>query len=121
MLPRLGGRREADPAPPCPTCKSPKTRRHGTFGKDQVQRYRCQACSLTFSNHPPRVPIPALTCPHCGEYVSKVIDSRPTPQATIMRRRECATCRRRFTTLETVQTTADGPTRIIGTSTSGNI
>ncbi len=46
-----------------------------------------------------------MKCPHCG-YTdgkgSKVIDSRPTDSGSIRRRRECAQCKRRFTTYEVV-------------------
>ncbi len=35
---------------------------------------------------------------------SKVIDSRPTEENTIRRRRECLQCQRRFTTFEMIET-----------------
>jgi transcriptional repressor NrdR len=41
-----------------------------------------------------------MNCPHCGKS-SRVVDSRPVPQG-IRRRRECLSCRRRFTTYEKV-------------------
>jgi len=45
-----------------------------------------------------------LKCPYCGSPDSKVIDSRPTDEDTsIRRRRECLTCRQRFTTFEVVE------------------
>ena len=45
-----------------------------------------------------------MKCPFCGHPESKVIDSRPAEEgASIRRRRECAACKRRFTTYETVE------------------
>ncbi|MBQ1352098.1 MAG: transcriptional repressor NrdR [Oscillospiraceae bacterium] len=45
-----------------------------------------------------------MKCPFCGHPESKVIDSRPAEEgASIRRRRECVTCKRRFTTYETVE------------------
>jgi transcriptional repressor NrdR len=45
-----------------------------------------------------------MKCPICHHTESKVIDSRPTPDGTsIRRRRECVGCGRRFTTYETVE------------------
>ncbi len=42
--------------------------------------------------------------PFCGYSEIKVIDSRPADEgASIRRRRECLTCRKRFTTYETVE------------------
>ena len=44
-----------------------------------------------------------MKCPFCGYLDSKVMDSRPTEEGTIIRRRrECPTCKRRFTTYERV-------------------
>ena len=46
-----------------------------------------------------------MRCPYCGENDSKVIDSRPTEDGEkIRRRRECLSCRKRFTTYEIVET-----------------
>jgi len=46
-----------------------------------------------------------LKCPYCACDESKVIDSRPTDDnERIRRRRECADCRKRFTTYEIVET-----------------
>jgi len=42
-----------------------------------------------------------MKCPSCGHPDSKVIDSRPTDNDSIRRRRECQACQRRFTTYET--------------------
>lgn len=42
-----------------------------------------------------------MRCPACGHVDSKVIDSRPTENDSIRRRRECLLCQRRFTTYET--------------------
>lgn len=45
-----------------------------------------------------------MKCPVCGYFDSKVIDSRPSPDgSSIRRRRECLECQRRFTTFETVE------------------
>lgn len=45
-----------------------------------------------------------MRCPFCGYSESKVIDSRPADEgASIRRRRECLSCRKRFTTYETVE------------------
>ena len=41
-------------------------------------------------------------CPNCGFAESKVIDSRPVGDNTSIRRRECLSCRRRFTTYEVI-------------------
>lgn len=41
-----------------------------------------------------------MRCPTCGYPDSKVIDSRPTEEGSIRRRRECLRCKRRFTTYE---------------------
>lgn len=43
-----------------------------------------------------------MKCPVCGYFDSKVVDSRPTDEGTIRRRRECLECRKRFTTYEIV-------------------
>src|SRR5437660_9700137 len=45
-----------------------------------------------------------MKCPFCAELENKVIDSRPSSQgAVIRRRRECLGCQRRFTTYERVE------------------
>jgi transcriptional repressor NrdR len=45
-----------------------------------------------------------MRCPYCQEYESRVIDSRASEDgSTIRRRRECAACKRRFTTYERVE------------------
>jgi transcriptional repressor NrdR len=45
-----------------------------------------------------------MKCPFCGYSESKVIDSRPADEgSTIRRRRECLSCKKRFTTYETVE------------------
>ena len=42
-----------------------------------------------------------MRCPSCGHPESKVVDSRPSDDnTTIRRRRECLSCRHRFTTYE---------------------
>lgn len=44
-----------------------------------------------------------MRCPWCGHQDDKVVDSRPAEQGTtIRRRRECLSCRRRFTTFERI-------------------
>lgn len=46
-----------------------------------------------------------LRCPACGDYLSRVVDSRVVgdPAAPmIRRRRRCLTCRSRFSTVERV-------------------
>ena len=45
-----------------------------------------------------------MRCPFCGSFDDQVIDSRPLDQAaSIRRRRECNSCRRRFTTYERLE------------------
>ena len=45
-----------------------------------------------------------MKCPFCGALESKVIDSRPADEGTmIRRRRECLTCKKRFTTYEAIE------------------
>ena len=45
-----------------------------------------------------------MKCPYCGHLESKVVDSRPADEgSSIRRRRECLSCRKRFTTYETVE------------------
>jgi transcriptional repressor NrdR len=47
-----------------------------------------------------------MKCPFCGEINNKVIDSRLSKDATIIRRRrECIECTRRFTTYEYIEDT----------------
>ena len=44
-----------------------------------------------------------MKCPFCGCLDSKVVDSRPTEEGSIIRRRrECPSCKKRFTTYERV-------------------
>ncbi len=45
-----------------------------------------------------------MRCPICGYNDSKVIDSRPTENSSIRRRRECLACQKRFTTYEIIDT-----------------
>jgi len=45
-----------------------------------------------------------LKCQFCGYSESKVVDSRPAEEgATIRRRRECLSCKKRFTTYEIME------------------
>jgi transcriptional repressor NrdR len=45
-----------------------------------------------------------MKCPFCGEIDNKVIDSRLSKDATVIRRRrECIPCNRRFTTYEHIE------------------
>lgn len=45
-----------------------------------------------------------MRCPYCDYEDSKVIDSRPTDEGqTIRRRRECISCKKRFTTYEKIE------------------
>ena len=45
-----------------------------------------------------------MRCPFCGDFESKVVDSRRSEEGdSIRRRRECIACGRRFTTYETVE------------------
>lgn len=46
-----------------------------------------------------------MKCPFCGDDDTRVIDSRPADDnSSIRRRRQCASCRKRFTTYEKVET-----------------
>ncbi|KRL64579.1 NrdR family transcriptional regulator [Lentilactobacillus diolivorans DSM 14421] len=50
--------------------------------------------------------VKAMQCPHCGYNGSKVVDSRPTDDGRVIRRRrECERCGFRFTTFERVEVT----------------
>lgn len=44
-----------------------------------------------------------MKCPFCGKDNTKVIDSRPTDDSAIRRRRQCDACVKRFTTYEKVE------------------
>jgi len=45
-----------------------------------------------------------MTCPYCGSENHKVIDSRSSEEGkAVRRRRECAKCKRRFTTYECIE------------------
>lgn len=46
-----------------------------------------------------------MQCPYCNDKESKVIDSRHIDSKSIRRRRECESCRKRFTTYEKIETT----------------
>lgn len=45
-----------------------------------------------------------MKCPFCGKDNTKVIDSRPTDDSSIRRRRQCDECGKRFTTYEKIET-----------------
>ena len=45
-----------------------------------------------------------MKCPYCGIENTRVIDSRPTDDSSIRRRRQCDECGKRFTTYEKVET-----------------
>ena len=45
-----------------------------------------------------------MKCPYCGKENTRVIDSRPTDDRSIRRRRQCDECGKRFTTYEKVET-----------------
>ena len=46
-----------------------------------------------------------MKCPYCGNIDTRVIDSRPADDGTtIIRRRSCDACNKRFTTYEKVET-----------------
>lgn len=45
-----------------------------------------------------------MKCPFCGKDNTKVIDSRPTDDSSIRRRRQCENCGKRFTTYEKIET-----------------
>ncbi len=44
-----------------------------------------------------------MKCPSCGYEDSKVVDSRPSENSSIRRRRECLACKHRFTTYEFIE------------------
>ena len=45
-----------------------------------------------------------MRCPYCGDVKDRVVDSREGKTGdTIRRRRECGSCRKRFTTYERVE------------------
>ncbi len=45
-----------------------------------------------------------MNCPFCAYKESKVIDSRPADEgSSIRRRRECLSCKKRFTTYEKIE------------------
>ena len=46
-----------------------------------------------------------MQCPYCNYKESKVVDSRHTDSNLIRRRRECESCKKRYTTYETIETT----------------
>ena len=46
-----------------------------------------------------------MQCPYCNYKESKGVDSRHTDSKSIRRRRECESCKKRFTTYEIIETT----------------
>lgn len=48
-----------------------------------------------------------MQCPYCKEQKDKVIDSRATEAGTVIRRRrQCLSCKRRYTTYERIEATS---------------
>lgn len=45
-----------------------------------------------------------MNCPRCNSVRVNVIETRPSQNNTVRRRRECYICKHRFTTYETVAT-----------------
>ncbi len=54
-----------------------------------------------------------MKCPICDFAKTEVIDSRPTDNGGIRRRRECRACKNRFTTYETYEVTNTAPLVVI--------
>ena len=54
-----------------------------------------------------------MKCPKCDFPKSEVIDSRPTDNGGIRRRRECKSCKHRFTTYETYEVSNTEPLVVI--------
>ncbi len=54
-----------------------------------------------------------MKCPKCNYTDSKVVDSRPTENSGIRRRRECLRCKNRFTTYETYELSNTVPLVVI--------
>ncbi len=54
-----------------------------------------------------------MKCPKCGHNRSDVVDSRPTENSGIRRRRECRMCHNRFTTYETYELSNTAPLVVI--------
>ena len=46
-----------------------------------------------------------MQCPYCNYKESKVVDSRHTDSNSMRRRRECESCKKRYTTYQTIETT----------------
>lgn len=44
-----------------------------------------------------------MLCPFCGRSATRVLETRSTPDGKVRRRRECLSCRERFTTYEAVE------------------
>lgn len=45
-----------------------------------------------------------MKCPFCKHEETKVVDKRDSDEGITRRRRECASCQKRFTTYERVET-----------------
>ncbi len=45
-----------------------------------------------------------MKCPYCGSENIKTLETRDSPDNTIRRRKECASCGKRFTTYEYIET-----------------
>lgn len=48
---------------------------------------------------------PTLQCPDCGNFTSRVKDSRPAIDGAVRRVRECRKCQTRFSSLEAFERT----------------
>ena len=51
-----------------------------------------------------------MECPFCGKNSLRVLESRDVNASTLRRRRECSTCKNRFTTYEEIETS---PIRVV--------
>lgn len=61
----------------------------------------CKPSSLTLTLGSPSLKL-AMKCPFCGHSEDKVLDTRVQKDGGIRRRRECLSCKSRYSTLETV-------------------
>jgi transcriptional repressor NrdR len=61
----------------------------------------CKPSSLTLTLGSPNLKL-TMKCPFCGHSEDKVLDTRVQKDGGIRRRRECLSCKSRYSTLETV-------------------